>query len=85
MESQALRADLYDPAMNTFSPAGTNAFPRLYHSNSLLLPDATVLLIGGNPMRGSYEAHLEIYAPAYLFNLAGGLAAPDQGEVRLEG
>jgi galactose oxidase-like protein len=70
----SLNADLYDPATNTFSPAGANAFPRLYHSNALLLPDATVLLIGGNPMRGSYEAHFEIYAPAYLFNLAGGLA-----------
>src|SRR5205809_2608570 len=62
----SLNADLYDPATNTFSPAGANAFPRLYHSNALLLPDATVLLTGGNPMRGSYEAHFEIYAPAYL-------------------
>jgi hypothetical protein len=70
----SLNADLYDPATNRFSPAGTNAFPRLYHSNALLLPDATVLLIGGNPMRGSYEARLEIYTPTYLFNLAGGLA-----------
>ena len=49
-------ADLYDPVTNTFSPAGANAFPRLYHSNALLLPDATVLLMGGNPQRGNYEA-----------------------------
>ena len=61
-------ADLYDPATNTFSPAGANAFPRLYHSNALLLPDATVLLAGGNPQRGNYEARMEIYSPAYLFN-----------------
>ena len=61
-------ADLYDPITNTFSSAGANAFPRLYHSNSLLLPDATVLLMGGNPQRGSYENRLEIYSPAYLFN-----------------
>src|SRR5437660_525015 len=42
----SLNADLYDPATNTFnSPnsAGQNAYPRLYHSNSLLLPDATVM------------------------------------------
>jgi Galactose oxidase-like, Early set domain/PKD domain len=64
-------ADLYDPVTNTFSSAGANAFPRLYHSNSLLLPDATVLLAGGNPTRGSYEAHLEIYSPAYLFKSDG--------------
>ena len=66
--SASLNADLYDPATNTFSPAGANAFPRLYHSNALLLPDATVLLAGGNPQRGNYEARMEIYSPAYLFN-----------------
>jgi hypothetical protein len=64
----SLNADLYDPATNTFSLAGANAFPRLYHSNALLLPDATVLLIGGNPQRGNYERRLEVYSPAYLFN-----------------
>ena len=40
----SLNADLYDPATNTFSSAGANAYPRLYHSGSLLLPDATVML-----------------------------------------
>ncbi len=30
-----------------------------------------MLLIGGNPQRGSYEAHMEIYSPAYLFNADG--------------
>src|SRR5579859_910170 len=67
----SLNADLYDPASNTFSSAGQNAFARLYHSNSLLLPDATVLFIGGNPARGTYETHNEIYSPAYLFNADG--------------
>ena len=52
-------------------PAGANAFPRLYHSNALLLPDATVLLNGGNPQRGNYERRQEIYSPAYLFNADG--------------
>ena len=70
----SLDADLYDPASNTFSSAGTNAFPRLYHSNALLLPDATVLVLGGNPQRGTYEPHMEIYSPAYLFTSGGGLA-----------
>jgi hypothetical protein len=64
----SLNADLYDPATNTFSSAGANAFPRLYHSNALLLPDATVLVNGGNPQRGNYERRQEIYSPAYLFN-----------------
>jgi hypothetical protein len=71
----SLNADLYDPATNTFSPASRNLYPRLYHSASLLLPDATVLLIGGNPQRGNYERRLEIYSPAYLFKGDGTPAA----------
>jgi hypothetical protein len=70
----SLNADLYDSVSGNRTSAGANAFPRLYHSNSILLPDATVLLIGGNPQRGTYEPHLEIYSPAYLFNADGSLA-----------
>jgi hypothetical protein len=67
----SLNADLYNPATNTFSPASRNLYPRLYHSASLLLPDGTVLLIGGNPQRGNYEKRLEVYSPAYLFDASG--------------
>src|SRR5215831_9110404 len=67
----SLKADLYDPVTNKFTSAGQNVYPRLYHSNSLLLPDATVLVIGGNPARGTYESHLELYSPPYLFNSNG--------------
>src|SRR6202171_5931933 len=70
----SLNTDLYDPIANTFSSAGANVFARLYHSNSLLLPDATVWFAGGNPARGNYEQHMEIYSPAYLFNPDGTLA-----------
>src|SRR3989475_870660 len=63
----SLNADLYDPDTNTFSSAGANAFPRLYHSNAVLLPDGTGWAGGGNPHRGTYEPHMEIYSPAYLF------------------
>ena len=66
--TKSLNADLYDPSTNTFASAGANAFPRLYHSSSLLLPDATVALVGGNPNRGAYQREIEIYTPAYLFN-----------------
>lgn len=72
--SASLNADLYDPNANTFSSGGANVYPRLYHSNSILLPDATVLLLGSNPARGTYEPHMEIYSPPYLFNSSGGLA-----------
>src|SRR5712692_2925187 len=70
----SFNADLYDPVTNTFSSAGANAYPRLYHSLALLLPDATVWVAGGNPQRGTYEPHMEIYSPPYLFNADGTLA-----------
>jgi hypothetical protein len=74
----SLKAEIYDPATNTFSSAGSNAFPRLYHNTQLLLPDGTVALAGGNPDQGpappSFEPHIEIYTPAYLFNADGSAA-----------
>jgi hypothetical protein len=78
----SLNTDLYDPVANTFNCSQSktscqpppNVYARLYHSNALLLPDATVMLYGGNPTRGTYESHIEIYTPAYLFNSNGTLA-----------
>jgi hypothetical protein len=78
--SASLNADLYDPATNTFSSAGITAYPHLDHSVALLLPDATVWFAGsqgpaavpGQP--ATFEHHMEIYQPAYLFNADGGLA-----------
>lgn len=67
----SLNADFYDPATNKMLSAGANAVPRLYHSVALLLPDATVWVAGGNPVRGTYEPSVEIYSPAYLFNPDG--------------
>ena len=69
--SASLNADLYDPIAKTFSSAGANGFPRLYHSVALLLPDATVWVAGGNPQRGTYQQEMEIYQPAYLFTTDG--------------
>jgi hypothetical protein len=71
----SLNADLYDPATNTFSSAGVYAYPHLYHSVALLLPDATVWSAGGNPSRGHYVPQQEIYRPAYLFNQDGTAAS----------
>lgn len=76
--SASLAADLYDPATDTFSSAGTAAFPRLYHSDALLLPDATVWVAGSNPPGSSFpdgfDPRVEIYSPAYLFDANGGPA-----------
>jgi galactose oxidase len=67
----SLETQLYDADANSFSPGSPMAFARLYHSNTLLLPDATVLAVGGNPVRTVYEPHIEIYSPPYLFNADG--------------
>jgi hypothetical protein len=74
----SLQAEIYDPGSNSFSSAGSNAYPRLYHNIQLLLPDGTVLLTGGNPVQGVFENHIEIYQPSYLFNADGSLATRPQ-------
>ena len=70
----SLNADLIDPNALTVSSAGQETYPRVYHSGALLLPNATVAVVGGNPRQGSYEQHIEIYSPAYLFNPDGSAA-----------
>ncbi len=67
----SLNGDLLDPVSETWSSAGVATYPRLYHSVALLLPDATVWVAGSNPVRGTFEQHMEIYSPAYLFTLDG--------------
>ena len=68
------QAQLYDPQSSAFSSAGTMEFPRLYHSNTMLLPDATVVSLGGNPVRKVFQPEIEIYSPPYLFNADSSLA-----------
>lgn len=63
----SLNADLFNADGTSMTSAGQNVFPRLYHSVAILLPDGRVWVAGGNPTRGSYEPHMEIYSPAYLF------------------
>ncbi|HSS49337.1 MAG TPA: galactose oxidase-like domain-containing protein [Thermoanaerobaculia bacterium] len=67
-------AQLYDPETNKFTSASSMEFPRLYHSNTLLLPDATVVALGGNPERKVYQPEIEIYSPPYLFKADGSAA-----------
>ncbi|MBA3961932.1 MAG: DUF1929 domain-containing protein [Chthoniobacterales bacterium] len=62
----SLAAEIFDPVAETWTYAGTAVYPRLYHSSALLLPDATVWIAGSNPM-DTWEEHMEIYSPPYLF------------------
>ena len=74
VSSASLQADMFDPSKETWSPAGVEAYARLYHSVGLLLPDATVWVAGSNPTRGTYEPHMEIYTPPYLYTNSNGTA-----------
>jgi hypothetical protein len=67
----SLAADLFDPTTETWTSAGVAVYPRLYHSCALLMPDGTVEVVGSNPVKGTYEPHIELYSPAYLFALDG--------------
>jgi Domain of unknown function (DUF1929)/Bacterial Ig domain len=66
-----LGADLYDPVAGTWTAGAAEAFPRLYHNTAVLLADGTVIVAGSNPVRGTYEEHIEIYTPPWLFDANG--------------
>ncbi|KAE8155287.1 hypothetical protein BDV25DRAFT_135034 [Aspergillus avenaceus] len=65
--------ELYDPETDTFVELARNNIKRVYHSISMLLPDATVLNGGGglcgNCSANHYDA--EIFSPPYLFAADG--------------
>ena len=68
-----LAAEIYDPATNTWSYAGSAQIPRMYHSVALVLPDGRVYVAGSNPHDSmdlnerAVETRVEIYSPPYLF------------------
>ena len=65
-------AQLWDPANpGVWTPGATAAHPRLYHSNALLLPDATVLTNGGGAPGPVINLNGEIYYPPYLYRTDG--------------
>ncbi|KAH7119352.1 hypothetical protein B0J13DRAFT_568646 [Dactylonectria estremocensis] len=71
-----LEPELYLPGSNTFAKQQKNSIPRIYHSISLLLPDATVFN-GGGGLCGSCKTNhfdAQIFTPNYLYNGNGQLA-----------
>lgn len=70
----AFHVSIYNPQSNTWQRGPSSGFARLYHSASILLPDATVLLGGGGLPGPVTNLNAEIYYPAYLFNPNGSYA-----------
>ena len=66
---------IYHVATNSFSWAASSITGRDYHSGGLLLPDGSVLTLGGNPLFGNHEdtapqtfnQEIDVYDPPYMF------------------
>ena len=68
-------ARIYDVATNSFSWAASPITGRDYHSGGILLPDGSVLTLGGNPLFGNkqdtapqtFNQEIDVYLPPYMF------------------
>jgi YVTN family beta-propeller protein len=67
-------AEIWDPATGVWTQGAAGALARLYHSHSVLLPDATVMVGGGGAPGPLNNRNMEIYSPPYLFDGTNNLA-----------
>jgi hypothetical protein len=70
----AYESEIYRTASGTWITGASAQIPRLYHGNSLLLPDGSVLTAGGGAPGPLTNLNAEIYYPPYLYNADGSLA-----------
>jgi hypothetical protein len=63
----AYHAQMWNPATGHWTAGASATKPRLYHSISMLLPDATVLTGGGGAPGPVKNLNAEIYYPPYLY------------------
>jgi galactose oxidase-like protein/glyoxal oxidase-like protein len=61
------QAQIWDPQSGHWTPGASATKPRLYHSNAMLLADATVLTGGGGAPGPVTNLNAEIYYPPYLY------------------
>ena len=62
---------IWNPNTGQWTFDAAAAVPRLYHSTTLLLPDATVLSLGGGAPGPLTNLNGEIFRPGYLFDENG--------------
>jgi hypothetical protein len=68
-------ARIYTVATNSFSRAADSITGRDYHSGGILLPNGSVLTLGGNPLFGNsldtepqtFNQEIDVYFPPYMF------------------
>jgi Bacterial lectin/Galactose oxidase-like, Early set domain/RTX calcium-binding nonapeptide repeat (4 copies) len=65
---------IWNPQTGLWTTGDDASVARLYHSTTILLPDATVLSLGGGAPGPLTNTNGEIYKPSYLFNSDGSLA-----------
>jgi hypothetical protein len=66
---------VYNVATNSFSSAANSITGRDYHSGGILLPNGSVLTLGGNPLFGNkqdttpqtFNQEIDVYFPPYMF------------------
>ena len=71
LDGVAYAPEIWDPVANTWTVVAANTTPRLYHSTTLLLPDATILTAGGGKAGPVDNFNGEIYYPPYLYESFG--------------
>jgi YVTN family beta-propeller protein len=67
-------AEVWNPTTGTWTRGPDGQRARLYHSISVLLPDARVLVGGGGAPGPQNNVNVEIYNPSYLFDASGARA-----------
>jgi YVTN family beta-propeller protein len=67
-------AEIWNPDTGTWTLGASGVQARLYHSGAILLPDASVLVLGGGAPGPQNNTNVELYFPPYLFGANGTLA-----------
>ena len=67
-------AEIWNPATGQWTRGANQARSRLYHSTAILMPDASVLVLGGGAPGPENNTNVEVYYPPYLYAAGGGFA-----------
>ncbi len=75
MTNASYSAEIWDPSTGTWTVGASGNRARLYHSTSVLMPDASVLVAGGGAPGPQNNTNFEVYYPPYLYDSTGALAS----------